>query len=95
MKLARTLRLRFKEVTNAWFYGITNARNEGCLLYTSDAADDLPCVDLGGRRSLKKKNTHILTIYRFPAPSLSHSTVLAYNVITTTTTQNCCITTRH
>ncbi len=29
MKLARTLRLRFKEVTNAWFYGITNARNEG------------------------------------------------------------------
>ena len=21
-----------------------------CLLYTSDAADDLPCVDLGGRR---------------------------------------------
>ena len=26
-----------------------------CLLYTSDAADDLPCVDLGGRRSIKKK----------------------------------------
>ena len=24
-----------------------------CLLYTSDAADDLPCVDLGGRRILK------------------------------------------
>ena len=23
-----------------------------CLLYTSDAADDLLCVDLGGRRSL-------------------------------------------
>src|SRR5450756_2762520 len=23
---------------------------EGCLLYTSDAADDLLCVDLGGRR---------------------------------------------
>ena len=23
---------------------------EGCLLYTSDAADDTPCVDLGGRR---------------------------------------------
>ena len=29
----------------------------GCLLYTSDAADDLPCVDLGGRRIIKKKNT--------------------------------------
>ena len=28
-----------------------------CLLYTSDAADDLLCVDLGGRRIIKKKNT--------------------------------------
>src|SRR5450756_896580 len=26
-----------------------------CLLYTSDAADDLLCVDLGGRRIVKKK----------------------------------------
>src|SRR5659263_480301 len=26
----------------------------GCLLYTSDAADDLLCVDLGGRRIIKK-----------------------------------------
>ena len=26
-----------------------------CLLYTSDAADDLLCVDLGGRRISKKK----------------------------------------
>ena len=26
-----------------------------CLLYTSDAADDLLCVDLGGRRNIKKK----------------------------------------
>ena len=30
-----------------------------CLLYTSDAADDLLCVDLGGRRIIKKKNTSI------------------------------------
>src|SRR5665809_83361 len=31
-----------------------------CLLYTSDAADDLLCVDLGGRRIIKKKkNTKI------------------------------------
>ena len=29
---------------------------QGCLLYTSDAADDLLCVDLGGRRIIKKKN---------------------------------------
>ena len=28
---------------------------DGCLLYTSDAADDLLCVDLGGRRTIKKK----------------------------------------
>mgnify|MGYP007068841177 CR=1 FL=1 len=29
-----------------------------CLLYTSDAADDLLCVDLGGRRIIKKKTPH-------------------------------------
>ena len=28
-----------------------------CLLYTSDAADDLLCVDLGGPRIIKKKNS--------------------------------------
>ena len=31
-------------------------RGHRCLLSTSDAADDLHCVDLGGRRLLKKKN---------------------------------------
>ena len=30
-----------------------------CLLYTSDAADDLLCVDFGGRRILKKKKTEV------------------------------------
>src|SRR5450756_407972 len=30
------------------------ARSLRCLLYTSDAADDLLCVDLGGRRIIKK-----------------------------------------
>src|SRR5450756_2539350 len=30
-------------------------QSETCLLYTSDAADDLLCVDLGGRRIIKKK----------------------------------------
>ena len=29
-------------------------KNMFCLLYTSDAADDTPCVDLGGRRIIKK-----------------------------------------
>src|SRR5450756_3115993 len=33
-----------------------------CLLYTSDAADDLLCVDLGGRRIIKKKKK---TIYKY------------------------------
>eukprot|EP00825_Cyclidium_porcatum_P036013 TRINITY_DN37853_c0_g1_i1.p1 TRINITY_DN37853_c0_g1~~TRINITY_DN37853_c0_g1_i1.p1 ORF type:complete len:138 (+),score=33.77 TRINITY_DN37853_c0_g1_i1:59-472(+) len=29
-----------------------------CLLYTSDAADDMQCVDLGGRRIIKKKKNN-------------------------------------
>ena len=33
-----------------------------CLLYTSDAADDLLCVDLGGRRSIKKKKTTVIQL---------------------------------
>ena len=38
-----------------------------CLLYTSDAADDLTRVDLGGRRIIKKKNdeTNNLQTERF------------------------------
>src|SRR5450756_2075222 len=32
----------------------TRTRPLPCLLYTSDAADDLLCVDLGGRRIIKK-----------------------------------------
>src|SRR5659263_206980 len=31
----------------------TGANYSTCLLYTSDAADDLLCVDLGGRRIIK------------------------------------------
>ena len=30
------------------------SNNRSCLLYTSDAADDMQCVDLGGRRIIKK-----------------------------------------
>src|SRR5680860_1881049 len=33
----------------------TCAQGTHCLLYTSDAADDLLCVDLGGRRIINKK----------------------------------------
>ena len=36
-----------------------------CLLYTSDAADDLPCVDLGGRSiTKKKKQKNNTTLYQ-------------------------------
>eukprot|EP00657_Telonema_sp_P-1_P012004 TRINITY_DN804_c0_g2_i1.p1 TRINITY_DN804_c0_g2~~TRINITY_DN804_c0_g2_i1.p1 ORF type:complete len:135 (+),score=35.80 TRINITY_DN804_c0_g2_i1:270-674(+) len=41
--------------------------NAICLLYTSDAADDLLCVDLGGRRIIKKKkrtNSHTRCLSR-------------------------------
>src|SRR5680860_1852390 len=44
----------------AWKYEMALhpwAHPSACLLYTSDAADDLLCVDLGGRRIIKKKNT--------------------------------------
>ena len=34
---------------------VNNLENSACLLYTSDAADDLLCVDLGGRLIIKKK----------------------------------------
>src|SRR5450756_3001709 len=36
-------------------YMMENNYQYTCLLYTSDAADDLLCVDLGGRRIIKKK----------------------------------------
>ena len=36
--------------------GHRHQRHEGCLLYTSDAADERSSVDLGGRRIIKKKN---------------------------------------
>ena len=51
-------------------------QTEACLLYTSDAADDLLCVDLGGRRIIKKKKQlqHIHTPILFPysRPSPTH-----------------------
>ena len=34
---------------------VISARINGCLLYTSDAADERSSVDLGGRRIIKKK----------------------------------------
>eukprot|EP00831_Metopus_contortus_P042647 TRINITY_DN3393_c0_g1_i2.p1 TRINITY_DN3393_c0_g1~~TRINITY_DN3393_c0_g1_i2.p1 ORF type:complete len:546 (+),score=87.69 TRINITY_DN3393_c0_g1_i2:237-1640(+) len=39
---------------NSWVFQMVQLLYS-CLLYTSDAADDTPCVDLGGRRIIKKK----------------------------------------
>ena len=44
-----------------YIYIIKNDIYRICLLYTSDAADDLLCVDLGGRRIIKKKKLHNTT----------------------------------
>ena len=52
-----------REVDN--FLQVTGMCGQGliCLLYTSDAADDLLCVDIGGRRIFKKKkNMSILDL---------------------------------
>ena len=43
-------------------------RYQDCLLYTSDAADDLLCVDLGGRRIIKKKNNKLTYTTTNPHP---------------------------
>ena len=40
--------------TILWCY----TRNNACLLYTSDAADERSSVDLGGRRIIKKKKIY-------------------------------------
>ena len=50
------------------------AISKGCLLYTSDAADDLLCVDLGGRRIIKKKKNIIQVHVR----SVTHNNKLLY-----------------
>src|SRR5450756_2082882 len=38
------------EIAEAGISGAKIVHRDACLLYTSDAADDLLCVDLGGRR---------------------------------------------
>ena len=51
--------------TNQWFAGMdvtpldggSSLRERACLLYKSDAADEMRGVGLGGRRSIKKKTS--------------------------------------
>ena len=50
---------------------LTNEAFNACLLYTSYAADDLRCVDLGCRRIIKKKtnkNNNLLMQIYHPTP---------------------------
>ncbi|VTU62519.1 proline iminopeptidase [Lactobacillus rhamnosus GG] [Lacticaseibacillus rhamnosus] len=49
--LTAPARAHLLERSNVWMV----VKIKDCLLYTSDAADDTPCVDLGGRRIIKKK----------------------------------------
>ena len=44
-------------VPHAWLFSRASCvvHHGGCLLYTSDAADERSSVDLGGRRIIKKK----------------------------------------
>eukprot|EP00658_Telonema_sp_P-2_P022917 TRINITY_DN19178_c0_g1_i1.p1 TRINITY_DN19178_c0_g1~~TRINITY_DN19178_c0_g1_i1.p1 ORF type:complete len:703 (+),score=55.28 TRINITY_DN19178_c0_g1_i1:277-2385(+) len=47
------------ELINLWNSG-GSEEDRGCLLYTSDAADEEDSVDLGGRRIIKKKKKMIV-----------------------------------
>ena len=50
-----------------------------CLLYTSDAADDLLCVDLGGRRIIKKKKkTQTINPQNTTQQNIPHNTQQAH-----------------
>src|SRR5450756_405544 len=49
--LAESTRALYLRLLSTWIDApLSVERPTGCLLYTSDAADDLLCVDLGGRR---------------------------------------------
>ena len=58
-KLGNHIALHHEKEKNSWIVSayepLQITLSLGCLLYTSDAADDLLCVDIGGRRIIKKK----------------------------------------
>ena len=51
-------------------------REQLCLLYTSDAADERSSVDLGGRRIINKKKTRKKKI----RPTMTHNNVTLIHV---------------
>ena len=61
MHFPHSLGLLYSAFTYYTGFKVNSGEYKVCLLYTSDAADDLLCVDLGGRRIIKKK-IHITTI---------------------------------
>ena len=56
-------------------------QHDGCLLYTSDAADERSSVDLGGRRIIKKKNREKLTVCAISREKTIKSLTLQVNSI--------------
>eukprot|EP00656_Telonema_subtile_P024202 TRINITY_DN2615_c0_g1_i5.p1 TRINITY_DN2615_c0_g1~~TRINITY_DN2615_c0_g1_i5.p1 ORF type:complete len:196 (-),score=33.16 TRINITY_DN2615_c0_g1_i5:4-591(-) len=46
---------------------------QGCLLYTSDAADEEDSVDLGGRRIFKQKNQYIRSLCNIRSLIIYHN----------------------
>ena len=54
--LVKDIQTRKEKGYRVFILSENRAQIRSCLLYTSDAADDLLCVDLGGRRIIKKKN---------------------------------------
>src|SRR5665811_245466 len=52
--IERTVRSVKRQIGTDWSKKIDD-KSYTCLLYTSDAADDLTRVDLGGRRIMKKQ----------------------------------------
>ena len=57
--LTAKTRAQYAQVLQGNTLSQEDAWHRACLLYTSDAADDLLCVDLGGRRIIKKKKNRI------------------------------------
>src|SRR5680860_1310396 len=55
IRSTRQYRHTTRHLLLATYFRPNTQKTHTCLLYTSDAADDLLCVDLGGRRIIKKK----------------------------------------
>ena len=57
--ITSTFEQRAKKISDDIDSAESARQKADCLLYTSDAADDLLCVDLWGRRLIKKKKRNM------------------------------------